>query len=352
MRLQIQAMEIAMTDKNEPVTFISPATKYDLYVGSKDWNELTPEQQDKIILNEMTGTNDSSSDYIMACDLKKSQAGGLRSLLVHCGMLLERMGKVKDCSTWDEHQAQGVLKLLDGTAVGHRLSEAFAHTANHDRTAINGAELEALEQRGLRPSVLDKTLDMPTDVAHSFVLAHLSESDRAQGVKPVATTSQNEQAPTAAADPASPTELGRFNKKSLYSFSDLVPRLFWKVFPPYEVRLTIEEIRSFLDGAMCRPLVEPLAIALAKNAKRTIYSIRIDGMKPDRLALLLITNVIGEQISSGSHHTNRGNLSIIGSDLLRTWSAAVSRLKERGYYTDDEAKEDMRWIEEKIAGAG
>ncbi|HEU0046659.1 MAG TPA: hypothetical protein VFQ43_03510, partial [Nitrososphaera sp.] len=69
----------------------------------------------------------------------------------------------------------------------------------------------------------------------------------------------------------------------------------WKVFPPFEVKLTIEEISSFLNehASLCRDLILRDAVALARHAEKTVYSIRIEGMKPDRLALLVITNVLG-----------------------------------------------------------
>jgi hypothetical protein len=167
-----------MKDKNGVTTFISYATKYDLYVGRKDWNELTPEQQDKIILNEMSQTEGDPSDYIMSCDLKKPQAGGLRALLVYSSMLLERYGQIKDSSSWDYHQRQKVLRLLEGILIGRRLTEAFTPEAAHERTEINGKELEALEQSNTRPSVLDATLDMQFEDAKSFILARLAKSTR------------------------------------------------------------------------------------------------------------------------------------------------------------------------------
>lgn len=125
-------------------------------------------------------------------------------------------------------------------------------------------------------------------------------------------------------------------------------KMLWKLFPPFEVKLTIEEIKSFLGAHafLSQSIIEPVAVALAKDAERTIYSIRIDGMKPDRLALLLITNVIGEQLACGQHHVYRGTLSMIGRDMLKVWTTAVSTLKERGYYTEAEAEEDIKWIKE------
>src|SRR5688572_1005813 len=100
--------------------------------------------------------------------------------------------------------------------------------------------------------------------------------------------------------------------------------LLWKVFAPYEVRLTVAQIKTFLANAAgpSLALIEPTAVSLAREAEKTVYSVRIDHMKPDHLALLLITNVVGNSIGSGSHHTYRGVLNAVGTDMLAVWSAA------------------------------
>lgn len=131
-------------------------------------------------------------------------------------------------------------------------------------------------------------------------------------------------------------------------------KLIWKWFPPYEVKLTKIEINTFLKshGSLCVDLVLQEAMALANDAEKTVYSIRIDHMKPDHLALLIITNVAGRQLSGGWHHTYRGVLSMVGKDLLAVWTAAVMELKKRGYYSEAEVDEDMKWIHNQISQVG
>jgi len=128
----------------------------------------------------------------------------------------------------------------------------------------------------------------------------------------------------------------------------------WRVFPPYEVRLTVEEVKAFLEGTAgpCRSVIEPAVLALAKNAEKTVYTIRIDGMKPERLALLLTTNVIGQHLGSGWHHTYRGVLGIVGRDMLSVWHSAQRRMLDRGYISDEEMTEDNQWVQEQIKAAG
>lgn len=134
--------------------------------------------------------------------------------------------------------------------------------------------------------------------------------------------------------------------------------LLWKVFPPPEVKCTIEEIHAFMETytetsvPLCAPIILRDTVRLARDAEKTVYAIRIKGMKPDQLALVLISNVLARHISSGQNHTYRGALSMIGDDMLTLWSAAVAALKERGYCSDAEAEEDMRWIREQIQNAG
>lgn len=163
-----------MKDKSGVTTFISYATKYDLYVGQKDWNQLAPEQQDRIILNEISQTESDPCDYIMECDLKKMQASGLRAVLVHSSMLLEKYRQIKDSLLWDDQQRQKVISFLQGTLVGRRLAEAVHPHGSNEKTGINGKELEALAQVGTTPSILDVTLDMQFADAKSYIFEKLA----------------------------------------------------------------------------------------------------------------------------------------------------------------------------------
>ncbi|MFY3775492.1 hypothetical protein ACOSZC_15205 [Marinobacter salsuginis] len=131
-------------------------------------------------------------------------------------------------------------------------------------------------------------------------------------------------------------------------------RLFWKLFPPYEVRLTIEEAKAFLGQSpgLSKNIIEPEVVSVAKDAEKTIYSVRIDRMKPDELALLLITNVIGRHLSSGQHHTYRGVLNMTGKDMLRVWHSAQKAMLERGFVTESQVEKDNNWVAEQVKNAG
>ena len=130
-------------------------------------------------------------------------------------------------------------------------------------------------------------------------------------------------------------------------------KLFWKMFPPYEVRITIEEIeRFFAQEHLCTTAIKPKAVALAKDAEKTVYSLRIDRTKPDQLALILISNVIGEELQSGAHHTHRGVLGMIGNDMRAVWHKVQRELLERGYADTAEVDKDNEWLSRQINEAG
>lgn len=94
------------------------------------------------------------------------------------------------------------------------------------------------------------------------------------------------------------------------------------------------------------------ALALAKNADRTVYSICIDGLKPDQLALILIFNVLTRNLQSGWHHVYRGLLTITGKDMLRLWHLTAKELVKRGYSTQAEYDADLKGLMEAIRSVG
>ena len=67
---------------------------------------------------------------------------------------------------------------------------------------------------------------------------------------------------------------------------------------------------------------------------------------------MLITNVLGNHLCSGRYHTYRGVLNAVGEDMRSLWGAAVSALRDRGYYSEKEAEDDMRWIAAEIMKVG
>ena len=123
---------------------------------------------------------------------------------------------------------------------------------------------------------------------------------------------------------------------------------------PLEVTQTREEIISFLNNNenFATDLIKKEAFVYADMAKQTVHSIQIDKMKPDELALILITNVIATAIPSGHYHTYRGILNQQGGDMEKIWNLAVNELYEKGYYTKEKVDEDLDWLAKEIRLVG
>jgi hypothetical protein len=64
-------------------------------------------------------------------------------------------------------------------------------------------------------------------------------------------------------------------------------KIIGKLFPPYEVKVTCQDINTLLqaDNGLCTDTVRREALMLAKDADKTMYSIRINHFKPDQLVL-------------------------------------------------------------------
>ncbi len=104
--------------------------------------------------------------------------------------------------------------------------------------------------------------------------------------------------------------------------------------------MTCNDIEAFLraDNGLRLDVVRREALILANNTEKVLYSIRVDHMKPDQLALTLIYNVLTKQLQSGWQHSYRGVLSMIGQDMLRLWHITAKELVKRGYSTEAECK--------------
>ncbi|MHB1793367.1 MAG: hypothetical protein ACYCPO_00230 [Acidobacteriaceae bacterium] len=133
-----------------------------------------------------------------------------------------------------------------------------------------------------------------------------------------------------------------------------ISALFYRIFKPFEVRMTCNDIEAFLraDNGLCLDVVRREALILANNTDKVLYSIRIDHMKPDQLALTLIYNVLTKQLQSGWQHIYRGVLSMIGQDMLRLWHLTAKELVKRGYSTEAECNTEAAGLMNDIRSAG
>jgi hypothetical protein len=131
-------------------------------------------------------------------------------------------------------------------------------------------------------------------------------------------------------------------------------KIIEKMFPPYEVKVTCHDIVALLqaENGLCIDQIRKEALTLAKNADKTIYSIRIDRLKPDQLALILIFNVLTQNLESGLYHGYRGVLTMIGQDMLRLWHITEKEMIKRGYYTEEQYAADTEGLIREIRSVG
>jgi len=124
--------------------------------------------------------------------------------------------------------------------------------------------------------------------------------------------------------------------------------------PPPEVNWTVDAINGFRsrNDTLAVDVAINAALALARDAERTVSRVRIEQVKPEHLALMLVKNVSGKLLQSGSYHVDRGVLSIAGTDLRTLWVRAVMELRERGYCSEREANEGLERILKQIREGG
>jgi hypothetical protein len=119
-----------------------------------------------------------------------------------------------------------------------------------------------------------------------------------------------------------------------------------------EVEETCQEIESEILDNLAAPEIKSTAIKKAKDKKKTIASINEDGLTPQLLAHILITNAIQELIGSGQYHVYRGTLNAVGNALVESWDYSVDQLEKLGRYSSEEAAEDKSWLRNEIKNMG
>ena len=98
--------------------------------------------------------------------------------------------------------------------------------------------------------------------------------------------------------------------------------------------------------------IEPHVRTLIADGPRTTHSLEVDRASPRDLVLLLATNATRETLATGRFHSYRGALDLTGDQLLAIWDFAVSNLARSGFYTEEQAAKDTRWIREQVKKIG
>jgi hypothetical protein len=163
--------------------YISWATKFDLYKGELNWQNLPLRERTVIARFELEGTPEDLDiyEFVMGTNLRRIQFDGLRTVIVRAALALEERLSVR-FGTDDSAKYSLVLPYLEGTAFGQELVSLLNGTAG-EHTSYRMGELEFLAQNGSKPSPLDKLLDLPRDLRLQGIVA-LLESKGAFELRP------------------------------------------------------------------------------------------------------------------------------------------------------------------------
>ena len=119
-----------------------------------------------------------------------------------------------------------------------------------------------------------------------------------------------------------------------------------------EVKETCEAIESGILGNLAASAIKSKAIEQAKDKEKTIYSIKNEGLTPQILAHILITNAIQALLGSGQYHIYRGILNTVGKAMVESWDNSVNQMEKLGRYGPEEVAEDKSWLRNEIMKMG
>ncbi len=319
--------------------FISYATEYDHYTGSKNWNEITLKQRKAIVEFEFCGSDIDYESVVIESGLKKLQAQGLRSVCVASLMLNERMQLIKP-DVKGEKDTLHLLSVFENTKLFKEVNALLKDTAS-EQTDYTGEELEKLAQTNLRPSLLDDALDMNNVDARKFIQGQL-ESLRNE-TEDRYNTSQAMPQITYDGKGSHVARRRMSRKRGLFD-----------IFVCAEVKWIKESIYEFFERHEF--IVEQQALSealrLASDSDRAKYSIRVDRMKPEQVALVIVRNVALNNVASGLNHVYRGVLSALGKDYEKMFVCAVKESVRLGFDSDEDADADIAEMRLAIKNAG
>lgn len=91
---------------------------------------------------------------------------------------------------------------------------------------------------------------------------------------------------------------------------------------------------------------------LKADKKKTEASINEDGLSYRGLALLVMSNVIFNELSSGTHHIYRGTLNMTGQSMNQLWPRICNGLIAENLSNADDVKAETIDLEAAISSAG
>ena len=374
-----------MTASNPPESsdrkcdvFIQEAIDYGI-VGSRHWSDLKGWEQD---------------EYIRACFQSESARAAAEKRL----QLFDRIaGTVADnllgpfrqlddgdgsahYQPEDSARVDRVLSLrmvaLKGTALGDRLSVALNRqgsqpqedSAYADDPQLRFQYLDFKRTRGLEKMAEESFggyvgVDPYRGAWGDWKALELQQARKIQQIR-LDRLEQEARAPTTLhADSVAPAatlasepppaqpraSIGKFPVRP----ASLARRIIWKLFSPPEVKSALEAIDQCLaDAGVCRPIVLRDARAVASCAEMVVQRVRVERMRPDELALVILSNRLAEHLCSGTYHVHRGVLNIVGIDMRSLHSRVLEIMVSRGYLSEAAAKEDLALVRKEIKEVG
>ena len=143
----------------------------------------------------------------------------------------------------------------------------------------------------------------------------------------------------------------------------MLMKLIWKIFPPYEVKVTKAYIKDFfsLDETQARSLtgaqyaletIKAQVLQRVSDVNSIIHAVRIDKIHPEHIALIQILNTLDSHIGSGNYHIYRNMLKDDGKELLRIMQVANKIAIEKDYLTNEEVNKSNAELNQQISKAG
>jgi hypothetical protein len=148
--------------------YVSWTTKFDVYRGELNWQDLSLAERATIARYELESSPEDLDihEFVMRTNLRRIQFDGLRTIIVRTALALE--GQLRIQLDPNGNYAF-ILPYLDGTALGQELVSLLNNTAG-EQTNYRMGELEFLAQSGSRSSPLDRLLDLPRDLRLQGIL--------------------------------------------------------------------------------------------------------------------------------------------------------------------------------------
>ncbi len=360
--------------------FVSYTRPIDHYEGTKNWNELTLAERQKIIALEFGSQEGDLESFMISTDLKKAQYRGLRGLSVHARMALENAGKIRQNSD-DLKDSVSVINYYSGTNF-HAEMLALLKGEGSTESSYDGMELEkfgfasgnrhdplddcfemdAAEARRYVLSLLRKEMDQPSPATASRVVI---DSKKAEALKAALTQIEKKfgtgsvvrsgrvETTTSIHEDTKLTDTHGFTQFSAANSSSLLDKIK-HIFDCAEVRWVKQEIEHFFHDTefLTKKFFLAQALRLAGDADRVKYSISVDRLAPKQIALIIIRNIALERLTSGHEHIYRGVLSLMGQDFLAVFRRVVACEVALGYSSVVEAEKDISDLNRQIREVG